>query len=308
MYYNLRGAFGHEIFRRVGIQPNSQQFFSTFARSFIHKSFSQNHCYEKSEFVGDSAVNFIIKNYLSQRYITCSIDELNQLYMILISRQYFSLFADKLGLSKFMLNKKAELSMSHKTQLQKDQCDVFESFCLGVMQLYGFDKLQSFVVSVIEDFVDFKELIDKFMIHEHVVTNLDLRTQHGKKPFSEIFKVLQFRIDDDVVQKLNSEDEESEPDANDDDKKDRKNGKQDAVTFCFVLKDLQTKQMFLQMCYASKVGLKRMFYGKIYELMKKAQFCYEELVVHLGSEKVDLPNEDSATEKKSRSKVKTSPQ
>lgn len=133
---------------------------SNYARVFKHKSASDTpgDSYERLEWLGDQIVNLSVSIYLFERFPDASEGFLTRVRTKLVCKECLSALSLKLGLHRFIeMNEKAinnEWNMNARILT-----DVFESLLCCVWRDLGLATAKRFVISTIERFVDFNDVI-----------------------------------------------------------------------------------------------------------------------------------------------------
>lgn len=116
---------------------------------------------ERLEFLGDSVLNLIVANYLYERFPESEEGFLTRIRTKLVNGKMLAVLSDKIGLQRYvMISKQIEDNGGRKNQ--KILEDTFEAF-LGALFLDfkedGFAVSHDFIVNILEDNIDFSELI-----------------------------------------------------------------------------------------------------------------------------------------------------
>ena len=161
-----------------------------YQRAFSHKSYSCQHedqyeklenyseykikellpeyeSNERLEFLGDSIVDAIVKEYLYDRFDVVDEGFLTKLKIKLVRSERLIEFAEFLGFREFLLlsNKMENLTTKGKSRGRNTKRfleDAFEAFVGAIMKDQkgqGYEVSKKFVVGLIEQLVDFSELI-----------------------------------------------------------------------------------------------------------------------------------------------------
>tara|TARA_Y100000389_G_scaffold108925_1_gene106013 strand:- start:8847 stop:9674 length:828 start_codon:yes stop_codon:yes gene_type:complete len=158
-----------------------------YRRAFVHKSYCtrknenyivgnvkcpadcmplQEDSNERLEFLGDSILNLIVASYLFERYPQVNEGFLTTMRTKLVNGNMLASLSDKLGLGKFII-------MSHQIENNNGRKnknileDTFEAFIGAIFLDFkdennihsGFDVAKQWVIAVIEEYVDFMELM-----------------------------------------------------------------------------------------------------------------------------------------------------
>lgn len=156
-----------------------------YRRAFIHKSYitrknenfksgnmnCPNDCMplqeessERLEFLGDSILNLTIAKYVFERYPQMNEGFLTNMRTKLVNGKMLAWLASKINLGKYVIISK-QIDENNGRQNKNILEDAFESF-IGAILLdndmknnNGFQVAENWIISVIEKFVDFSELI-----------------------------------------------------------------------------------------------------------------------------------------------------
>lgn len=116
---------------------------------------------ERLEFLGDSVLNLVVANYLYERFPESEEGFLTKIRTKLVNGQMLAVLASKIGIGKYVLLSKQIDENGGRTN-QKILEDTLEAF-IGALFLDfksdGFAKATQFIVSIIENNIDFSELI-----------------------------------------------------------------------------------------------------------------------------------------------------
>ena len=129
---------------------------------------------ERLEFLGDSVIGLIIGKYLYERYSTENEGFMTRMKTKLVNTDALAYFAKELGFGKFMIISRHVEDKCSGRESSKILEDAFESF-IGAMFLdfneielegdydfysgLGFQVCETFIINLIEDKVDFADLI-----------------------------------------------------------------------------------------------------------------------------------------------------
>ena len=136
----------------------------------------------KLEFLGDTVYGFVITNYLYKRYsASANLKMINELRTKLVCGKNMSKFAHILGLSQYIIfeNEKDEYLRYNDKVLE----DVFEAFCGGIFIAYGLEHITTFIINLIEKYVDFTELIREETNYKSVVIEYCQKNKLGDVRF-----------------------------------------------------------------------------------------------------------------------------
>ena len=187
-----------------------------YRRAFIHKSYItrkndnfksgnlncpdncmplQEESSERLEFLGDSILNLTVAKYVFERYPQMNEGFLTNMRTKLVNGKMLAWLGSKLNLGKYVIISK-QIDENNGRQNKNILEDAFESF-IGAILLdndaknnNGFQVAENWIVSVIEKFVDFSELIHKT---ENFKDTLIKYCQHT---FQWIPKFYEINIDD----------------------------------------------------------------------------------------------------------------
>lgn len=128
--------------------------------NFSREMFSKTN--ERLEFLGDSILEAVVKEYLYDRFSTSDEGFLTRLKIKLVKSETCIFFAKKLDFKDFLV---ISNKMENQTSIDKGRNnnrlleDCFEAF-IGVMfKEAGFERTKEFIVNLIESFMDLSELI-----------------------------------------------------------------------------------------------------------------------------------------------------
>lgn len=128
---------------------------------------------ERFEFLGDSILNVVVAQYLFDRYPSQNEGFLTKLRTKLVNGDALAYFSKELGFGKYiLLSKNIEDNFNGRNQINILE-DVFESF-IGALYIdfqnnkvhesfysgIGFQTCQKFIINLIEDKIDFEQLIN----------------------------------------------------------------------------------------------------------------------------------------------------
>lgn len=134
--------------------------FDKYVSVFTHKSFKESgrDSYERYEFVGDSVINFVIAKYLYDKFPQADEGFLTRVRTKLVSGKCLSDLSRRLGLHRYvMMNQKAlRQGWNSNPRILED---VFESLVGCVYLDLGLATAKTFVLSVMERFVDFRDIV-----------------------------------------------------------------------------------------------------------------------------------------------------
>lgn len=170
-----------ELLRENGIEQHFHDI-SIYRMAFVHKSYCtrrnenfvngnikcppdclalQENSNERLEFFGDSVLNLVVAQYLYERFPESEEGFLTKLRTRLVNGQMLAVLSEKIGLDRYMLiSKQIEDNGGRKNM--KILEDTFEAV-IGALFLDfgkdGFEMASDFIVTIIENNIDFSELI-----------------------------------------------------------------------------------------------------------------------------------------------------
>lgn len=187
-----------------------------YRRAFIHKSYItrkndnfksgnlncpdncmplQEDSSERLEFLGDSILNLTVAKYVFERYPQMNEGFLTNMRTKLVNGKMLAWLGSKINIGKYVIISK-QIDENNGRQNKNILEDAFESF-IGAILLdndaqnnNGFQVAENWIISVIEKFVDFSELIHKI---ENFKDTLIKYCQHT---FQWIPKFYEINIDD----------------------------------------------------------------------------------------------------------------
>jgi ribonuclease-3 len=179
-----------------------------FQKAFIHKSFCQVDCdnsdsdnyssmkldkycvsnNERLEFLGDKVIDFIVTEYLFDKFPKEGEGFLTKLKSRIVKKESLSVLGEKLGFAEFMMVSSHVERIRGRDENPRLLEDIFESF---VGTLYKDQKCnikicRKFVLGVIKEFIDIKNLIDN---NDNYKDSL-LRYFHSKDYNSPVYHVI----------------------------------------------------------------------------------------------------------------------
>jgi len=156
--------------------------------------------YERLEFLGDAVVSIVVAKYLFERFPSEDEGFLTKMRTKLVNGEMLGFLADKLGFGEFaIMSRHIEDKCKGRTS-QHILEDMFEAF-VGAMFLdfneidnynlldnfysgIGFQICEKFIIHVIEEFVDFSELILKNNNYKEMLTKYFYETYEMPINFS----------------------------------------------------------------------------------------------------------------------------
>ena len=157
--------------------------------------------YERLEFLGDAVVSVVVAKYLFERFPDENEGFLTKMRTKLVNGEMLGFLANKLGFGKFaIMSRHIEDKCKGRTS-QHILEDMFEAF-VGAMFLdfneidnynlldnfysgIGFQICEKFIMHVIEEFVDFSELILKNNNYKEMLTKYFYKTYESSINFSD---------------------------------------------------------------------------------------------------------------------------
>lgn len=206
-----------------------------YQRAFIHKSYTKkapedigddvtiadkpegalelfNYDYERLEFLGDAVVSVVIAKYLYERYPNENEGFLTKMRTKLVNGEMLAFLSDKLNFGEFVIiSRHIEDKCDGRNSIHILE-DIFEAF-IGAMFLdfneidnynlldnfysgIGFQICEKFITHVIEEHVDFSELIIKNTNYKEQLSRYFKNELDGQLTFSEA------RIDGGLVDRI----------------------------------------------------------------------------------------------------------
>lgn len=195
------------ILKKVGIKDEMEiKNLEIFQIAFTHKSYSfkkfkeanvqlddnkdnapglQNDDYEVLEFLGDRVVDMAVVNYLIKRYPNQNQGFLTNLKIKIVSGDFMgSKYARYLGLSKWVMMSR---HFEHKEGRNNDKVleDVFEAFIGACFKEFGYYFCENFIKIVLEDTVDFADLIMHDTNYKDMIIKYYQRNKLGHPTFRD---------------------------------------------------------------------------------------------------------------------------
>lgn len=206
-----------------------------YQRAFIHKSYTKkapedigddvtiadkpegalelfNYDYERLEFLGDAVVSVVIAKYLYERYPNENEGFLTKMRTKLVNGEMLAFLSDKLNFGEFVIiSRHIEDKCDGRNSIHILE-DIFEAF-IGAMFLdfneidnynlldnfysgIGFQICEKFITHVIEEHVDFSELIIKNTNYKEQLSRYFKNELEGQLTFSEA------RVDGGLVDRI----------------------------------------------------------------------------------------------------------
>lgn len=165
-YYNPHVS-REDIQNIIGMRPIN---LFHYRRALVHKSIQkgiQQHpdsldymkcSYERYEYLGDSILNMVVAEYLFDKYPDKNEGFLTKIRTKLVNGQNLSFLAKKLELGKYILMG-YNVEKIHGRENNRILEDVFEALICAIKLDLGIDKAKKFILTNIEKYVDFTELL-----------------------------------------------------------------------------------------------------------------------------------------------------
>ena len=134
--------------------------FQKYLSVFTHKSAMRDSgrgSYERYEFIGDAVINFVIAKYLYDKYPREDEGFLTRVRTKLVSGKCLSVLSQKLGLQRYIVMNQKALRQGWNTNPRILE-DVYESLVGCVYLDLGLMTAKTFVLDVMERFVDFNDI------------------------------------------------------------------------------------------------------------------------------------------------------
>ena len=165
-----------KLLQGVELQPND---ISLYRMALVHKSYCtrknenfvdgntncpqgclalQECSYERLEFLGDSVLSLVIASYLYERYPDGEEGFLTKVRTKLVNGEMLGHLSALIGLGDYLIISK-QIEENNGRKNYKILEDVFESFVGAIFLDLGFESAYKFIINVIEENLDFAELI-----------------------------------------------------------------------------------------------------------------------------------------------------
>jgi dsRNA-specific ribonuclease len=162
-------AFVHESYHQYQIQSQMQSMQGSLDEQPVYINYLSKESNERLEYLGDHILKAVLGRYLYQRFGTEREGFLTRLKIKIEKCSMLHKFAVTLGFKKFLL---LSLQIENQTLLDLDRGrntpsyyeDAFESFLGAIMEDFeekGYIYAERFVRNIIENVIDFAELISK---------------------------------------------------------------------------------------------------------------------------------------------------
>ena len=168
-----QSAINHEVLSRkdieniIGMKPID---ITKYKKAFVHKSVVKTakdnnehpdymkESYERYEFLGDSVLSLTVAKYLFNKYPNSQEGNLTKIRTKLVNGKNLAYLAKKLGLNKYLiLNIKVENINGRNNDHILEDC--LEALICSIYLDLGFDYAEKFIISIIEKFINFDELL-----------------------------------------------------------------------------------------------------------------------------------------------------
>jgi ribonuclease-3 len=196
------------------LQFDTIEFFDInfYRRAFIHKSYitrknenyengnkkCPHHCMplqeessERMEFLGDSILNLTVAKYVFERYPEMNEGFLTNMRTKLVNGKMLAYLSSKVNFNKYLIISK-QIDENDGRQNKNILEDAFESFIGAIFIDHnekngnGFQIAEKWIISVIEKFVDFSELIHKVENFKDTIIKYCQHTFHWIPRFYEV--------------------------------------------------------------------------------------------------------------------------
>jgi len=164
-------------------------------QSFTHSSYAKENgaeSYERIEYLGDSALGFVVAMELYRRFPQCDEGKLTRLRASLVSAKSLSAIIDKTSLIEYMRLGKGEIQSS-ALQSENVKCDLFEAIAGAILldSSYNIEECRNFILKLLSDSIhdieeghvqpDYKSKL----LEECAKTNkmVEFRIQTNSSPF-----------------------------------------------------------------------------------------------------------------------------
>ncbi len=147
--------------------------------------------YERLEYLGDSILGAVVAHYLYERYPAQNEGFLSQMKVKLVRKHALAFFSKELGFAEYIILSRhmEDINMGRKSIDILE--DTFEAFIGAIYLTLGYSAAEEFLINLIEEKVDFAELI---------MTDTDFKgqlTRYYQRMFKEklTFEVLEKELD-----------------------------------------------------------------------------------------------------------------
>lgn len=137
--------------------------FDLYVRACTHKSVKtgpgHHRSYERSEFLGDSVLNFVVTKLLYDRYPTSNEGFLTRIRTKLVSGDYLARLSTHLGLDRFVImSARAYTQHWHKNRRILE--DVFEALVGAIYLDRGLPYCRRFIERLFDKYVDWTQILE----------------------------------------------------------------------------------------------------------------------------------------------------
>lgn len=199
------------ILQTYGVEASFRDI-NMYRKAFVHKSYCtrknenfvngnincplnciplQEESNERLEFFGDSILNMVIADYLFERYPDENEGFLTRMRTKLVNGKMLAFLSEKVGFSKFILISKQIDDGGGRTNFNILE-DTFEAFIAALyldMHHKGLECAKDWIVSVIESFIDFSELIKQNNNYK------DMFLKHYQQCYNTMPKFFEMNVD-----------------------------------------------------------------------------------------------------------------
>ena len=134
--------------------------FAKYLSVFTHKSFKESgrESYERYEFIGDAVINFVVAKFLYDKFPQADEGFLTRVRTKLVSGKCLASLSHCLGLHRYVQMNSKAMRQGWNTNPRILE-DVFESLVGCVYLDLGLMTAKTFVLTVMERFVDFRDVV-----------------------------------------------------------------------------------------------------------------------------------------------------
>ena len=199
-----------EILKNYGVEENFRDV-NMYRKAFVHKSYCtrknenfvngnvncpldciplQEESNERLEFFGDSILNMVVADYLFERYPDENEGFLTRMRTKLVNGKMLAFLSEKVGFSKHVLISKQIEEGGGRGNLNILE-DTFEAFIAALyldMGHKGLECAKDWIISVIESYIDFSELIKQNNNYK------DMFLKHYQQNYSSIPKFFEMNV------------------------------------------------------------------------------------------------------------------
>ena len=183
-----------------------------YQQAFIHSSYRENkelieengivekpegalelykYDYERLEFLGDSLLGSVVAHYLYERYYNENEGFLSVMKDKIVRKHALAYFSKALGFSEYIIMSRHMEDINNGRSNIDILEDVFEAFIGAIFLDFedrGYEVIQSFIINLMEEKVDFAELITKDTNFKGKLTRYYMKTFQKKLTFKLIEK------------------------------------------------------------------------------------------------------------------------